>query len=131
MEASDLQKGHYVAMNGRPYEVVDKSSHHGSVDLVFIDIFTGNPLRYQASSGDYFNLTDVVKKDSTIKSYIEDDFLHLVESDGTENNNVKVPEGDLGVKIREYEESGTNIVITVLSAMGMEGAVHVREAPRN
>jgi len=70
MEASYLQKGHYVAMNGRPYEVVEVSSHYGSVDLVFIDLFTGNPLRYQASSGDYFNLTDVVKKDCSFVRFL-------------------------------------------------------------
>ncbi|KFY46756.1 hypothetical protein V495_02271 [Pseudogymnoascus sp. VKM F-4514 (FW-929)] len=105
-------------------------SHYGSVDLVFIDIFTGNALQYQASCTDYFNLTDVVKKDYPF-SYIDDGLLHLVESDGTEKNNVMVPEGEVGDRIREYEEAGTNIVITVLSAMGMEAAVRVGEAPRN
>ncbi|KFX97503.1 hypothetical protein O988_04832 [Pseudogymnoascus sp. VKM F-3808] len=129
MEASELKKGHYVLMNGRPYEVVEVSPQHGSVDLVFIDLFTGSPLKYQASSGDYFNLTDVVKKDYSF-SYIQDDLLHLVGSDGTENNNLKVPEGELGQKIREYEEAGTDILITVLSAVGtsMEAPVHVRQA---
>lgn len=42
-------------------------------------------------------------------SHIEDDFLHLIRADGSEKSDVKVPEGEVGDKIREYEDAGTDI----------------------
>lgn len=44
-----------------------------------------------------------------MQSYIDDDFLHLITSDGGEKNDVKVPEGELGDRIRKYEEDGADI----------------------
>lgn len=42
-------------------------------------------------------------------SHIEDDFLHLIKADGSEKNDVKVPDDEVGEKIREYEDVGTDI----------------------
>ena len=83
-------------------------------------------------------------------SYIDDEFLSLIRPDGSEKSDVKVPEGELGVKIREYEEAGTDIrtstytfhqaialanwpcqsVVTIIASMGEEAAISVKEAPK-
>ena len=50
--------------------------------------------------------------------------------DGTEKNDVKVPDGDIGAKITEYEDNGIECIITIISAMNEEAAIAVKEAPK-
>lgn len=50
--------------------------------------------------------------------------------DGTPKDDVKVPEGDLGKQIEEEFEAGKELLITVVSSMGEEMALAVKEAPK-
>jgi translation initiation factor 5A len=61
-----------------------------------------------------------------VKSYIDDGFLHLIQADGTEKNDVRVPEGEIGSKITEYDECGEEAIITVIYSMGKELAIGVK-----
>jgi len=97
--------------------------------LVAIDIFTNKKLEELCPSTHNMDVPNVVRTEYQF-SYIDDDFLNLIKPDGSEKNDVKVPEGDLGDKIREYEENGTDILVTIISAMGEESAISVKEAPK-
>ncbi|KAG8355361.1 hypothetical protein FVEN_g6839 [Fusarium venenatum] len=108
--ASTLRKNGHLVINGRPCKIVELSNDQEEVHFIGIDIFNGKK-EYQFS-------------------YIDDDFLHLITADGGEKNDVPVPEGEIGDVIREYEDSGTDALITVISAMNEEVAISVKEAPR-
>lgn len=51
---------------------------------------------------------------------IEDGFLHLLTGDASQKNDVKVPEGDVGVEIQKAFDDGKDIVVSVVAAMGEE-----------
>jgi hypothetical protein len=53
---------------------------------------------------------------------IDDGFLNLMTQDGTAKDDVKVPEGDLGKQIETEFESGKDLLVTIVSAMGEEQA---------
>jgi translation initiation factor 5A len=57
---------------------------------------------------------------------IDEGFLNLMTSEGTEKNDVKVPEGDLGKQIEADFEEGKELVVTVVSSMGEEAALGVK-----
>lgn len=121
---------------------------HAKVHLVAIDIFTGKKLEELCPSTHNMNVPNVSRTEFQF-SHVEDDFLHLIRPDGSEKSDVKVPDGEVGDKIREYEEAGTDIrkslvstlslqrvlivhstVITIISAMNEEAAISVKEAPK-
>lgn len=81
---------------------------HAKVHLVAIDIFTGKKLEELCPSTHNMDVPNVSRTEYQF-SYIDDEFLNLIKPDGSEKNDVKVPEGELGDKIREYEDAGVDI----------------------
>lgn len=51
-------------------------------------------------------------------------------ADGTSKDDVKVPEGDLGKQIEADFNDGKDLLVTIVSAMGEEQAITVKEAPK-
>lgn len=60
---------------------------------------------------------------------IDDDFMNLIDQDGKEKDDVKVPEGEIGDQIQNLFADGKEVLVTVVSAMGEEHALAVKEAP--
>lgn len=62
----------------------------------------------------------------------EDGFLVLLNEDGTTKEDLKLPEGEddreLSEQVKSMFESGKDILVSIMSAMGMEKVVGVREA---
>jgi len=135
MQCSALRKNGHVVIKGRPCKIVDMSTSktgkhgHAKVHLVAIDIFTGKKLEDLCPSTHNMDVPNVSRTEYQF-SYIDDDFLHLITQDGGEKNDVKVPDGELGDRIRKFEEDGTDIIITIIAAMGEEAAISVKEAPK-
>lgn len=121
---------------------------HAKVHLVAIDIFTGKKLEDLCPSTHNMDVPNVTRteyqfvsflsspdtriysKYIAIQVYSEDGFLHLLAPDGTEKNDVRVPDGDVGTKIQEFEDSGTDCLVTIIAAMKEEAAISVKEAPK-
>jgi translation initiation factor 5A len=135
MQCSALRKNGHVVIKNRPCKIVEMSTSktgkhgHAKVHLVAIDIFTGKKLEELCPSTHNMNVPNVSRTEFQF-SHIEDDFLHLIRTDGSEKSDVKVPEGEVGDKIREYEDAGTDILVTIISAMNEEAAISVKEAPK-
>ncbi|TGZ78551.1 translation initiation factor eIF-5A [Ascodesmis nigricans] len=135
MQCSALRKNGHVVIKGRPCKIVEMSTSktgkhgHAKVHLVAIDIFTGKKLEELCPSTHNMDVPNVTRTEYQF-SYIDDDFLHLIAQDNTEKNDVKVPEGEVGDRIREYEEAGADILVTIIKAMGEEAAISVKEAPK-
>jgi translation initiation factor 5A len=50
-------------------------------------------------------------------------FLNLMLPDGTPKDDVKVPEGQIGTDIEAAFESGKEVSVTIIAAMGEEQAI--------
>jgi len=77
------------------------------------------------------DVPNVTRKEYQLLDISDDDFLSLMADDGETKDDVKVPDGDIGEKIRKLfteEEKDTNVI--VLTSMGEQLAVEAKEAPR-
>lgn len=70
-----------------------------------------------------------VKRDEYQLLDIDDGYLNMMDGNGNEKNDVKVPEGDLGTQIEEGHKAGKELLVTIVSAMGEEQAMSFKEAP--
>ncbi|KAI5785100.1 translation protein SH3-like domain-containing protein [Peziza echinospora] len=135
IQCSALRKNGHVVIKGRPCKIVDMSTSktgkhgHAKVHLVAIDIFTGKKLEELCPSTHNMDVPNVTRIEYTLV-FCDDGFMHLMNSEGKEKNDVKVPEGELGQKIEEYSEAGEEAIVTIISAMGEEAAVSVKDAPK-
>lgn len=136
LQCSALRKNGHVVIKGRPCKIVEMSTSktgkhgHAKVHLVAIDIFTSKKLEELCPSTHNMDVPNVTRTEYQF-SHVEDGFLHLIKPDGSEKNDVKIPEDDIGAKIEECEDSGTDILITIVAAMGEEAAISVKEAPKH
>jgi len=48
------------------------------------------------------------------------DFLTLMTPDGSTKEDIRLPEGDLGIQIQSEFESGKELLVTCVSAVGQE-----------
>lgn len=59
----------------------------------------------------------------------DDGFLSLMDDNGNTKDDVKLPEGEVGERITKmFKEEEKDVNVTVMSAMGEEVAVDVKEA---
>ncbi|RYP72232.1 hypothetical protein DL771_004362 [Monosporascus sp. 5C6A] len=136
-QCSALRKNGFVVIKGRPCKIVDMSTSktgkhgHAKVHLVALDIFTGKKLEDLCPSTHNMDVPVVVRREYQLLDISDDGFLSLMNDDGDTKDDVKMPEGEVGEKIKRLfkeEEKDTNVVI--LTSMGEEAAIEAKEAPR-
>ncbi len=134
-QCSALRKNGHVVIKGRPCKIVDMSTSktgkhgHAKVHMVAIDIFTGKKLEDISPSTHNMDVPNVNRTEYTLLD-IDEDFFSLMSSDGSTKDDVKLPEGELGDKIRADFDDGKELIISVLTAMGEEACVSYKEAPK-
>ncbi|KII90278.1 hypothetical protein PLICRDRAFT_175041 [Plicaturopsis crispa FD-325 SS-3] len=135
MQCSSLRKNGHVVIKGRPCKIVDMSTSktgkhgHAKVHLVAIDIFTGKKLEDICPSTHNMDVPNVTRNEYQLVN-IDEGFLNLMTQDGTPKDDVKVPEGELGKQIQTDFDDGKDLLVTIISAMGEELAMSVKEAPK-
>ncbi|KAG8952147.1 Eukaryotic translation initiation factor 5A [Tulasnella sp. 424] len=135
MQCSALRKNGHVVINNRPCKIIDMSTSktgkhgHAKVHLIATDIFTGKKLEDICPSTHNMNVPNVSRNEYLLVD-IDDGFLNLMTSDGAEKNDVKVPEGELGDKIKADFEQEKELMISIIAAMGEEAAIAYKEAPK-
>jgi translation initiation factor 5A len=70
----------------------------------------------------------VTQSKSQLIDISDDDFLSLLLPDGSTKEDLKLPAGELGEKIRAQFDEGKELMVCVLSAMAMEMAMSFKEA---
>lgn len=131
MQCSALRKGGHVMIKSRPCKIVEMSTSktgkhgHAKVHLVAIDIFTSKKLEDICPSTHNMDVPNVVRKDYQLVD-IDGDFLSLMDDGGDQREDIKLPEGELGDEIRTRFEGGDDLMVSVLSAMGEECAIAVK-----
>ncbi|KAE8310951.1 hypothetical protein BDV41DRAFT_543112 [Aspergillus transmontanensis] len=129
MQASALRKNGHMVIHGRPCKIAEVSSSRTECHFVALDLFSGKELETTAAPDANIEVPNVLRTEYQF-SYTDDNMLYLLTSDGSEKSDVHVPNGEIGDKISEFEEAGLEAIITVMSAMGEEAAIAIREAPK-
>ncbi|KAG7102822.1 Eukaryotic translation initiation factor 5A like protein [Verticillium longisporum] len=137
MQCSALRKNGFVVIKGRPCKIIDMSTSktgkhgHAKVHIVATDIFTGKKLEDLSPSTHNMDVPNVTRREYQLLDISDDDFLSLMADDGDMKDDVRIPDGEIGDKIRKLfqeEEKDTNVII--LTAMGEQCAIEAKEAPR-
>ncbi|KAJ2698587.1 translation initiation factor eIF5A [Coemansia sp. IMI 209128] len=135
MQCSALRIGGHVVIKGQPCKIIDmttsKTGKHGhaKVSLTGTNIFTAKKLEDMSPSTHNMDVPNIKRDEYTLIN-VDDGFLTFMKADGDTKEDVKVPEGELGEKLVEDFDAGKDLLVTVLSAMGIEAAISYKEAPK-
>ncbi|XP_072174897.1 eukaryotic translation initiation factor 5A-1-like [Diadema setosum] len=130
-QCSALRKNGHVVIKGRPCKIVEMSTSktgkhgHAKVHLVGIDIFTGKKYEDICPSTHNMNVPNVSRKDLQLTN-IDDGYLSLMDDSGVVREDIKLPDNDLGKEITSRYEKEDQILCTVLTAMGEESVVGIK-----
>lgn len=136
MQCSALRKNGFVVIKGRPCKIVEMSTSktgkhgHAKVHLVAIDIFNGKKLEDLCPSTHNMDVPNVSRKEYQLLDISDDNFLSLMRDDGTIKDDVKLPAGEIGDKIKGFAKDSKDASVVVLTSMGEEAAIDAKEAPR-
>ena len=128
MEAGQIKKGGYICIKGRPCKVVSistsKTGKHGHAKCNFVatDIFTGKKLEDIVPSTHGTTVPNVFKNEYSLLDISDEDYLSLMDDKGDTREDLKMPNypEELETSIREGFESGDQLIVVVLKAMGEE-----------
>merc|ERR1712154_692522 len=127
-QCSSIKKNHHVVIKEHPCKVVETSTSktgkhgHAKVHMVGIDIFTGKKLEEICPSTHNMDVPNVTRTEYPLLDISDDDFLSLMLPDGSTKEDLRLPAGETGEKIRELFDQGKEVIVGVLSAMGYEEA---------
>jgi len=133
VQASTIKKGSYMMVNDRPCKVekisTSKPGKHGSAKCNFtcVDIFTGKKMEAISPAHATVNQPFVIRKEYQL-SYIDGDALVLLDDNGEEKRDLDMPkEGELAKTIKDKEELGIEMIVTVISACSQEKVIEVKD----
>lgn len=128
VQASSVKKGGHAILKNRPCKIthvsISKTDKHGHAKMHFVgvDVFTGKKYE-EICPSTHTIMQPVLERDEFDLLMIEDDgYLTLLEESGIEKNDIRLPENELGEKIREKYNNGDTLSLTVLR-WGEEEAV--------
>jgi translation initiation factor 5A len=137
IQCSALRKNGFVVIKNRPCKIVDMSTSktgkhgHAKVHLVALDIFTGKKLEDLCPSTHNMDVPVVKRQEYTLIDISDDGFLSLMTSDGDLKDDVKMPEGEVGEKIKKlFIEEEKDTLVTIQNAMGEQAAVDAKEGTK-
>ena len=138
IQAGCLKIGSLVMIKGHPCKVVSfstaKTGKHGAAKAMVtgIDIFSSNKYECTFSTSENVDAPVVVRKEYTLNFIDDEGFMTLMNESGDLKEDLKLPEEewlkDVSEKCKQILEAATNeCLVTVVSAMGNEKLISVRE----
>jgi len=119
-------------LKGRPCKIVEMSTSktgkhgHAKVHMVGLDIFTAKKLEDICPSTHNMDVPVVKREDYTFMDIDNEGFLTLMAEGGAVREDLKCPAGEVGDDLRAGNESGRDMICTVLSACGEECVIQVK-----
>ena len=108
-----------------------KTGKHGHAKCNFtaIDIFTGKKYEDIIPSTHTAHVPFVVRKEYSLVDISADDFCSLMDDEGNCREDVKLPDypDNFGREIKAAFESGKSLAVSVLSAMGHDQVIAMKE----
>lgn len=96
-----------------PFLILGKHGH-AKVHLVGIDIFNGKKYEDICPSTHNMDVPHVKREDYQLTD-IDDGFLVLMSDGGDLREDLKIPEGDLGVQLRADYDAGKELLVSTLT----------------
>lgn len=138
IQAGCLKIGSLVIIKGHPCKVVSfstaKTGKHGAAKAMVtgIDIFSSNKYECTFSTGENVDAPVVERKEFTLNFIDDEGFMALMTEQGDIKEDLKLPEEewlkDVVEKARAILEDGKKeCLVTIVSAMGQEKLISVRE----
>ena len=122
--AGNVKKNAYVLLKNFPCKVVDvsisKTGKHGhaKAHIVGVDIFTGKKYEDISTTSHNMLVPNVDRAEYQLTDITKDNYVALMNEEGTVREDLKLPEGEIGDKIRKAFGEGLDVDVVVLSAMG-------------
>merc|ERR1712137_430537 len=132
-QCSSIKKGGHVVIKDHPCKVVETSTSktgkhgHAKVHMVAIDIFTGKKYEEICPSTHNLMVPNVTRTEYLLLDVSDDDYLSLLLPDGSTKEDLPLPSGDLGSKIRAAFDDGKEVMVCVLNAMAKEEVKSFKE----
>jgi len=137
-QAGEIRKGAYAMLKGNPCKVVDYSTSktgkhgHAKAHIIGIDIFTGKKCEDLCPTSHNMMVPNVTKEEYTVIDVGEDGILSLLTGAGETKDDLNLPDGTdeskaLAKEIKESFADGKGLIVTVMSAVGKEMVVAVKE----
>lgn len=132
IKVGDLKKNDYVQIKNRPCKIMEISSVDQSpVKIVGLDIFTGKKMEDSFSLASSADEPIVARKEYTLVNIADDGYCSLVSESSDAKEDLKLPDGELGKSIRASYDKGSEVSVTVMSALGEEQIVSAKVIPEN
>ncbi|RWS08828.1 eukaryotic translation initiation factor 5A-like protein [Dinothrombium tinctorium] len=134
VQCSSLRKNGFVMIKNRPCKVIEMSTSktgkhgHAKVHLVGLDIFTNKKYEDLCPSTHNIPVPNVTRTDFQLIDISDDGFASLMNDKGETRDDLKIPEGEVGQKIREDFAKENTVIVTVLSAVGEEAIIASKNA---
>lgn len=135
MRIGALKKGSHVVIKGFPCKIVEYSTSktgkhgHAKANIVGVDIFTGK--KYEDISPSSHNMMSpiVSRKDYQLIDIDEENFVTLMDDKHETRSDLRIdPENDdAHAKCKAGFDDSKDLLVTVLSAMGTEKIIAVKE----
>jgi translation initiation factor 5A len=125
--------GSYIVHNDRAHKIKDravsKTGKHGhmKIHVVLEDIFTLKKSELIVGSSDKIKVPKIKKIDYQLVCIDDDTFVTYVNAKGESFADINLPSNELGKEIKAKFESGTDMTITILSAMGQSCIINYAE----
>ena len=131
-QCSALRKNGFVMLKGFPCKITDMSTSktgkhgHAKVHLVGKDIFTGKQYEDLCPSTHNMFVPEVKRTEYQLLD-ISDGYCSVLTETGETKDDLKVPEGELGQQLQEAFDNGSELIVAVQSAVGIEAIVSFKE----
>ncbi|KAI9358547.1 eukaryotic elongation factor 5A hypusine, DNA-binding OB fold-domain-containing protein, partial [Zopfochytrium polystomum] len=130
----ELRVNDHAVINDRPCQINDISFtleglhlRGRKVSLVGVDVHTGQSHRCMVPDYSFVSIPTVVRSEFTLLDVTADGFMSLLTDDGQTKDDVKVPGGGLGRRMRAAFGRGVDLMVTVVTAMDEETCIGFRE----
>ncbi|KAA8494222.1 Eukaryotic translation initiation factor 5A [Porphyridium purpureum] len=134
IQAGALKKGSFVVLKGFPCKIVDYSTSktgkhgHAKANITGIDIFTNKKYEDVCPTSHNMQQPIVNRKDYQLIDVDEENFVSLMDDKNETREDLRLDEqDDVHKKISEDFKAEKDLVVTVLSAMGTEKIIAVKE----
>ncbi len=118
----------------RPCKIVELSiskpgKHgHAKLSILAVDVFTGKKYEHVAPAQSNVDVPNIRKHEFLLLDVSHDGFLSLFGSEsGDTKDNVKIPEAEVGEKIRKLIGPRKEVWVVVQAAMGEEAVIEAKE----
>ena len=132
VQASSIKIGGHILVKNNPCKIMEKSfskpgKHgHGKISFVGIDIFTGKKNTDVVPSSHNVDVPEIERIEYQLAN-IDDSYLSLMNDNGEIREDIKLPEGDLGLELQTKFDDGKVLIVIIISAMNQNAVIGLKE----